>query len=82
MNYLEFTYDLQGIVFTRDNIYKGQYLQQKKKFTVQFVFEGDSTGYLQIKIVARKPDKSILGHTAWIDLSISRNKQLQSIYKN
>jgi hypothetical protein len=33
MNYLEFTYDLQGIVFTRDNIYKGQYLQQKKKFT-------------------------------------------------
>ena len=71
MNYLEFTYDLQGIV-------GGGYFPQKKKF----IFEGDSTGYLQIKIVARKPDKSILGHTAWIDLSISRNKQLQSIYKN
>tara|TARA_B100000482_G_C12382164_1_gene209503 strand:+ start:193 stop:432 length:240 start_codon:yes stop_codon:yes gene_type:complete len=71
---------LQGKIFTREIIYS-----RKRNLQLQFVFEGDSTGYLQIKIVARKPDKSILWHlwhTAWIDLSISRNKQLQSIYKN
>jgi hypothetical protein len=39
----------------------GVNIPQKKKF----IFEGDSTGYLQRKIVARKPDKSIFRQTAW-----------------